>query len=83
MRSLFIKSMGPIFAINSLNITIITLLRQEIREVNQIREKRVKALFGISNFFNLIFPPLMPTIIIMKIKRVLIIKIIYNNLSSC
>lgn len=78
MRILFIKSMGPIFAINSLNITIITLLRAEIREVNQIREERVMAhILGNSNFFNLIFfPPLMPTMIIMIIKRVLIIKII-------
>ena len=77
MRILFIKSMGPIFAINSLNITIITLLRAEIREVNQIREERVMAhILGISNFFNLIFPPLMPTMIIMIIKRVLITRII-------
>ena len=77
MRILFIKSMGPIFAINSLNITIITLLRAEIRIVNQIREERVMAhILGISNFFNLIFSPLMPTMIIMIIKRVLIIKII-------
>ncbi len=77
MRILFIKSMGPIFAINSLNITIITLLRAEIREVNQIREERVMAhILGNSNFFNLIFSPLMPTMIIMIIKRVLITRII-------
>jgi hypothetical protein len=60
MRGPFPGLMGLIFAISSQNITIITLLRTEIWEINLKSPKRVVILPGISNFFNLIFPPLEP-----------------------
>jgi hypothetical protein len=49
--------MGPSSAINSLKITIITLLRIEISLLKRKGQRREGGLLGISNFFNLIFPP--------------------------
>jgi hypothetical protein len=60
MRGPFQGLMALIFAISSQNITIITLLRTEIWEINLKRQKREVILLGISNFFNLIFPPQEP-----------------------